>query len=211
MMRAATAATLVMKVVRGKEAFMSARASAAAAATLAVLAFGAVGLATTAAGGAAGDPAAASYRAPGMMHMGSTKALMSAAVSSRAKVVKGVVLGGLTRQQWPVIVRTTANGKSVAEIVAGIDASTDEYQLTLPDGYLDLRVKKGRFGMTWGPEKLDFGQGYVAECSGEMRGKFSRDRSKVSGTWTYRATVRDPAGAVVANHDSGVIAWSARQ
>lgn len=185
---------------------MSARASAAAAAVLVALALGAVAL-TSAAGGV-GERAMPSYRAPAMMHTGSAPT----AVATKTKAVKGVMFGGLTSQDWPIVIRITANGKKVAETVAGVDASNDEYQLVLPDGFRNLPIsKKGRFGMTWGPQKVDFGQGYIADCSGQIRGTFSRNRSKASGLWTYRAVVHDPAGAIVAVHDTGVVTWSARQ
>jgi hypothetical protein len=172
-----------------------------------VLALGGVALVTSAAGGTASAPGEPSYRAPALVHTG----YAPMAVATKTKAVKGVMFGGLTGQHWPVVIRITANGSKVADAVAGIDASTDEYWLTLPDEFTNLPVKKGRFGMTWGPQKVDFGGGYIADCSGQVRGKFSSNRSKVSGIWSYRAVVHDPTGAIVATHDTGVVPWSARQ
>jgi hypothetical protein len=157
------------------------------------------------AGASAVDTGPGSYQAPRLVHGGTVTADMS-----RARV-STLVLGGVTSQDWPVVIEMSRNGKTVTRAVAGINASTEEYMLLLPDWYKSLRVKRGRFGMDWIAPQVDFGNGYSADCSGSIRGKFSADRGKVSGTWTYRAVVKDPAGTVVATHDTGTLTWSARQ
>ena len=157
------------------------------------------------AGASAVAPDNDGYQAPRLVHGGA-----ASAVVSKARVTP-VVFGGFTSQDWPVVVQISRNGKQVTQVVAGIDASIADYSLHVPDGFVNLRVKSGRFGADWAQPQVDFGNGYVADCSGSIRGKFSADRSKVSGTWTYRAVVKDPAGTVVATHDTGTLTWAARQ
>ena len=43
-----------------------------------------------------------------------------------------------------------------------------------------------------------------------MTGRFNKARTRVSGTWTFKATFRDAAGAVVDTCDSGIVNWSAK-
>ena len=65
--------------------------------------------------------------------------------------------------------------------------------------------------MDWGPVTTDLGDGTTADSSGSITGKFSANRAKVSGTWTFHVVFKDSAGTVLCTHDTGTITWSARQ
>jgi hypothetical protein len=148
---------------------------------------------------------ASSNQFPRLTHSGGATAVAS---SARATPV---VFGGKTAQDWPVVIRISANGKQVVSALAAIDMESADDDWVVPDGFQNLPVKAGRFGWTWGPEQLDLDDGQVAEASGSISGKFSRNRTKVSGTWRRKAVVKDSTGAIVATYDSQRVAWSATQ
>jgi hypothetical protein len=141
-----------------------------------------------------------------MTHSGDARFLASVAA------VKPVVLGGETAQDWPVVIQTTASGNRIVSAVVAIDVTRpDGESMTMRDGFDNLAVKRGKFGKTWGPQTVRLDDGATVDVSGSIVGKFNRDRSRVSGTWTYRGVVMDAAGTVVETDDSGTVAWSARQ
>ena len=156
-------------------------------------------------GALAGGREASSYQLPRLTHSGD-----AAAVASSARATP-VVFGGKTAQGWPVVIQISPNGKKVVRALAAIAQDPANNSMIVPDEFLNLPVKAGRFGTTWGPDQLNLDNGQVAEVSGFVSGKFSRNRRTASGTWQCKAVVKDAAGAIVATYDSQPVALRATQ
>jgi hypothetical protein len=122
----------------------------------------------------------------------------------------GTVFGGLTSQDWPVIVEVDLRRPKVNRIVAGVQMQCTSGVLRVPDRWNDLRVKRGKFGASFGPESQPNDDGTTTTLEGAVSGKFNRSRTRVSGTWSEKATFRDAAGVVTDTCDSGVVNWSAK-
>jgi len=134
----------------------------------------------------------------------------SATAGTGITISLGTVLGGLTSQDWPVVVEVDIRRRKVTRIVAGVQMQCASGFLRLPDGWTNLRVKRGKFSGSYGPEAGPNNDGTTTTLEGAMRGKFNRSRTKASGTWTAKATFRDAAGVVTDTCDSGVVKWSAK-
>jgi hypothetical protein len=155
--------------------------------------------------GADGGTGKQQFRLPQLVHSGTATAAVSAARATP------VVLGGTTRQGWPVVIQIAPNGKKVVTAITGIEAGNEQGEVTLSDTFTNLAVKAGRFGTAWGPESIAMDSGFSADCSGSIAGKFSRSGNKVAGTWSYKAVIEDPAGTVLTILDSGPVSWTAKQ
>ena len=53
--------------------------------------------------------------------------------------------------------------------------------------------------------------GTSVELEGSVAGRFTKSRASVAGTWTFKLTFHDAAGAVTDTCDSGTVSWRAKQ
>ena len=125
----------------------------------------------------------------------------------------GTGYAGTTSQGWPVAVTVSSSGKQVVRIGAGLDLKcTSGGFLAEPDYYGRLTIKKtGSFQSHFENQLIDLGGGRTALLSGDLKGKFNRARTKVSGTWHLSETDRDNLGNPTNQCDSGTVKFSATQ
>ena len=125
----------------------------------------------------------------------------------------GTVFGGSTAQDLPVVIETSRNGRRVTSAITAIRLTcTSGVIATLGDGYQKLPVsKKRKFGLTFGPAIQRNDDGTTSDVEGAISGAFNKARTSVSGTWSFKVTLHDAAGAVTDTCDSGSVAWKAKQ
>jgi hypothetical protein len=61
------------------------------------------------------------------------------------------------------------------------------------------------------PRRCATTTGRPVELEGSVAGRFSKSRASVAGTWTFKLTFHDAAGAVTDTCDSGTVNWRAKQ
>jgi hypothetical protein len=125
----------------------------------------------------------------------------------------GTVYGGVTPQNWPIIVELDRQATKVRRIVTGLDMTcTSKENFGTTDGFTNVKLNsRNRFKATFGPQRID-AAGTPAEIQGAITGRRSKDRSSMKGTWTYKVTFYDAGGTTVTDTcDSGLVAWKARQ
>jgi hypothetical protein len=131
--------------------------------------------------------------------------------ASRAATV-GTSYGGVTSQDFPVVVDVNRRRSRVVRAVIAIRLSCTAGGFnTTPDGYTGLAIRRGKFSASFGPVTQRNPDGTTSDFEGTMSGIFNSSRTKVSGTWTLKATEHDAAGAVTDTCDSGSVSWSAKQ
>jgi hypothetical protein len=132
---------------------------------------------------------------------------------ARSSAAAGAVYGGVTPQEFGVMVEVNRSGRRIARMATGLalDCATGP-GIAIPDGWSGLRVSKsGKFSQSFGPETQRDADGTSVEIEGSVAGKFNKSRSSVSGTWTFKVSFLDAAGAVTDTCDSGTVSWRARQ
>jgi hypothetical protein len=125
----------------------------------------------------------------------------------------GHVYGGVTPQNWPIVVDVNKAGTSVTRIVIGLDMTcTSNENFGTTDGFTDVKFNsKSRFKTSFGPQRID-AAGVPADIQGAITGRRSKDKRSIKGTWNYKVTFYDAAGAnVVDSCDSGLVSWKAEQ
>ena len=150
---------------------------------------------------AAGVALAVPLAAPASTHTASTSA------------VSGVVLGGLTAQNWPVMIELSKNGRRVVQAVAGLRLTcTSGAFVNVPDGYRGMAVSKSRkFSFKFGPMTERNADGTTVDFEGSISGSLNKARSKATGRWQLKVTERDAAGNVTDTCDSGAVTFSVKQ
>jgi hypothetical protein len=130
-----------------------------------------------------------------------------------AAVPAGAAYGGVTPQQWPVLIELNKNRKKVARAAIGLSLNcTSGGLLNLPDRYTSMRIAKNRkFGAAFGPETIRNDDGTTTDLEGSMSGRLNAARTKVSGKWQLKLTNHDATGAVTDTCDSGTVRWKAKQ
>jgi hypothetical protein len=133
-----------------------------------------------------------------------------AAAATSAKLSPGGIFGGYTTKGWPVVIEVSRNGKRIKRAVAGIEAScTSGAIVTLPDTWRDLPIRGRRFKGAFTDSDPD--GGLVYEFSDSIQGAINRKRTRISGTWSEKVTIRDAAGVTVDTCDSGRVPFTARR
>jgi len=112
-----------------------------------------------------------------------------------------------------VVIETSKNGRKVADAVIAISLNcTSGASATLPDDYAALKVsKKRKFTASFGPVTNRNDDGTTTDFQGSLSGKFNKSRTKVSGTWSFKAVDHAASGAVTDTCDSGTVNWHAKQ
>jgi hypothetical protein len=125
----------------------------------------------------------------------------------------GHVYGGITPQNWPIIVELDKDATKVTRIVTGLDMTcTSKENFGTTDGFTAIKFNsENRFKATFGPQRID-AAGTPADIEGAITGRRSKDRSSVKGTWSYKVTFYDAAGTTVTDTcESGLVSWKAKQ
>jgi hypothetical protein len=132
--------------------------------------------------------------------------------NARSAATAGVNYGGVTSQEFPVIVEVNKKGRKVVRAVIAIRLTcTSGGIVIVPDSYSTLRIKKRKFSASFGPTTQRNPDGTTLDLEGAMDGAFSSSRTKVSGHWSFKGTEHDATGAITDTCDSGSVSWNARQ
>jgi hypothetical protein len=138
---------------------------------------------------------------------------LSAQAAATAKAPSGVVFGGITQSNWPVVVALNETRTRVAQVVIGLDMTcTSGDSFGTNDGFKGLKIsKKARFSTVFGPRRIDAG-GVPADIESRVVGRFTKGRASVRGVWTQKITLYDPTGTIVIDTcQSGLVNWAAVQ
>ena len=129
----------------------------------------------------------------------------------KTRASPGVVLGGFSAQDFPVVVEMAKSQKRVAQIGLAIRLTcTSGGTFTVPDRYRGMRVsKKGRFSATF-TDIVRNDDGTTTDLAGSVAGTINKARTKAKGTWSLEGIDHDMAGAVTDTCDSGSVSWSAK-
>ena len=125
----------------------------------------------------------------------------------------GNTYGGVTPQGMPLVVDMTKNRRHIVRAVTVLEmtcTSGDTWVTT--DSYPRMPVtKKGRFSFAFGPTTERNADGTSSDYQGRIAGKLNAAKTKITGTWTYKVTDHDAAGAVTDTCTSGSVSWTAKQ
>jgi hypothetical protein len=133
--------------------------------------------------------------------------------AAATKPASGHTYGGVTPQNWPIVVDLNKDRTKVVRIVIGLDMTcTSNENFGTTDGFKTIKLdSKGAFKASSGPQRID-AAGTPADIESSITGARSKDRSKFTGTWSYKVTFYDAAGTTVTDTcDSGVVKWRATQ
>jgi hypothetical protein len=104
----------------------------------------------------------------------------------------GQTLGGLTSQNWPVVVKISRNGKRIAMIRDAVDLTcTSGVDLTLPDGWRNVPIGPGGAvsASTNVPPSPSAGSGTSLTGGRDtLTGRINRTRGTFSGVWQIELT-----------------------
>jgi hypothetical protein len=142
-------------------------------------------------------------------HLSAAKASASAAPQAPG----GFAFGGITPQSWPVVVALNKARDVVEQVVIGLDMTcTSGDTFGTSDGFQALKLsKKGRFGTTFGPERIDAG-GVPADVESKVIGRMLKGRASMRGVWSLKITIFDAAGTTALDTcESGLVSWTAVQ
>lgn len=150
---------------------------------------------------------------------------VTAQAASKRSVTQGVVFGGVTGvvagglQGYPVVFELNKAGNKInrADIVLDLACPVPPHATGLGDGYKNLPIVGGAFSSKFGPERIpaDPATGSPAlDVQGSIAGKVNKARTKITGTWSLKFTLYDPAdptGATVLGVcDSGAVKYTAK-
>jgi len=160
-----------------------------------------IGLMAVSIGAAVGVPLAASASA----HSDVPYAQSAAAA--------GLTYGGMTSQDWPVVMELNKSRSRVVMGAIGLQLRcTAGGFVSMQDGLSNLPLIGGRrFRARFGPITQRYDDGTTYDIEASVSGALNRARTKMSGTWRLKFTDHDNAGAVTDTCDSGVVRWTARQ
>jgi hypothetical protein len=125
----------------------------------------------------------------------------------------GVVYGGFTPQNWPVVIEVSKDKRKVVRASIGLLLTcTSGISFGFPDDYRNVPLsKKGRFSESFGPIPVAHADGTSTDLQGSVTGATNARRTTMSGTWQVTGVDHDAAGAVTDTCDSGKVAWKAKQ
>jgi len=124
-------------------------------------------------------------------------------------------LAGVTSQQQPVLVRMSADGRTVARAITTLHLHcTSGASFYLPDGFTTTRVSAlRRFRLTYALPAQSVDATTSITVSGSFGGQVDRTGTRVSaGTWSMTTVEKNPTtGAVTDTCTSGLVHFSAHR
>lgn len=135
-------------------------------------------------------------------------ALLAAAPAAAAPA--GVVYGGETPQDWPVVVQVARDGKSVTKLVLAISLKCGAgTPIVNRDRFDKLKLDgQGFFEDTYGPVTVENGDGTTTDYRGSVTGRVTK--GKATATSRLTGDFYDSTGKLVDSCDSGKVRWTAR-
>lgn len=125
----------------------------------------------------------------------------------------GGVYGGITPQNWPVIVQVARDGRSITRAAIALDRTcTSGAQYVTPNRYGRLDVSPaGAFSYTFAPVTQATGDGAHTVHTGFLKGRLDARHGRITGTWRLKSVETDAAGATTDTCDSGIVDFTANQ
>ena len=140
----------------------------------------------------------------------------AAGVTPALAAVPQPFLAGLTSQQQPVLLRLSADGRTVTRALTTlrIHCTPSNATFFLPDGFTNVHVstlRRFRTTFTEPPQTLD--PTTTLTASGSFSGQVDRTRTRVSGgTWSLTLVQKNSmTGAVTDTCTSGLVRFSAHR
>jgi hypothetical protein len=129
------------------------------------------------------------------------------------RAAPGVVYGGFTPQDFPVIVEVSKDGRRVVRASAALLLTcTSGATFPFPDSYRNLPLsRKGGFSQSFTSSPFAHADGTSSQLQGSVTGAMNGKRTTMSGTWQVTWVDHDAAGVVTDTCDSGAVAWKAKQ
>jgi hypothetical protein len=129
-----------------------------------------------------------------------------------ARTPAPVVFGGLTPQQWPVVVEISRDRRKVVRAAIGLSVTcTSGGSGYYSDRYRGMPLRKGRFQASFDGSRVDHNDGTYDIFQGSVKGSTNASRTAMSGTWRLMLVAYDAQGAEIDRCDSGVVRWKAKQ
>ena len=131
----------------------------------------------------------------------------------------GTVFGGVTAQEYPVVIQLSKTGRKVVRADIGLDVKCAmPPDIQLPDGVKNIPVSAaGRFTAEQALTRVpaDLANGVPAfDVSAKLVGRVNKARTQITGTWQRKLVLYDPADPtttkVYDTCDTGVLRFTAR-
>jgi hypothetical protein len=145
--------------------------------------------------------------------------------ASKAKALAGVVFGGTTTQDYPIVIELDKTGRKVAKLDIALDLTcqTPDTTITIPDGIDGTKAtitvsKTGRFSAQQPVTRIpaDAASGTPAlDVSASITGRINAKKTSIKGSWERKVVFYDPTDPtttkVLESCDSGSVRYSAKQ
>lgn len=131
----------------------------------------------------------------------------------------GTVFGGVTAQDYPVVIQFSKTFRKVTRADIGLDLACQmPPNIQIPDGVKNIPVSaSGSFAAEQPVTRIpaDPAAGVPAlDISAKLTGKVNKARTSVKGTWQRRVVIYNPADptgtAVLDSCDTGVLRYTAK-
>jgi hypothetical protein len=122
----------------------------------------------------------------------------------------GVVYGGETKQDWPVVVQLARDGKSVASVVVALSlACNSGTPIVNKARFEKLKLTpSGRFSDSYGPVTTENRDETTTDYRGTIKGRVGK--GKITGTSRLTGDIHDATGKLVDTCDSFHVTWTAK-
>ncbi len=145
--------------------------------------------------------------------------------ASKAKTLVGVVFGGVTAQDYPIVIELNKTATQVvkADVALDLTCQAPDTVITIPDGFTKsakiVISKTGRFSAQQPVTRIpaDPAQGIPGpvDVSASITGRLNAARTRITGTWQRKLVLYDPADPtatkILESCDSGAVKYSAKQ
>jgi len=123
----------------------------------------------------------------------------------------GVMLGAFTNQGWPVLFRVTADRALIvrAQIVFDEKCSDGSTAFGIGSGDMALTVRSGAFSDSFSGGPTVLPDGKTLRYSDQVRGRFNKSGTQITGTWHELTTLTDPSTGASVSCDSGIVSFIA--
>jgi hypothetical protein len=131
----------------------------------------------------------------------------------------GTVFGGVTAQDYPVVIQLSKTGRKVVRADIGMDIKCQmPPDIQIPDGVKDIAVSAaGKFTASQPVTRVpaDPAAGIPAlDVSAKLTGRVNKARTQIKGTWQRKIVLYNPADPtgtqILDTCDTGVLSFTLR-
>jgi hypothetical protein len=129
----------------------------------------------------------------------------------------GTVFGGVTAQDFPVVIQLSKTGRKVVRADIGLDLKCQiPPDITIPDGVKSIPVSAaGKFAAEQPVTRIDANPATglpALDISAKLTGQVNKARTRIKGTWQRKVVIydpNDPTGLAIADTcDTGVLRFT---